>query len=309
MAMANPPSPDRVNHGASCPPSASRQDPGIGFKEIRPWVQTGFLALWLAPLGRWLHGIPACVFHCYACPLSAFGCPVGLAANYASTLPAWGALPWLLIGVLVLTGGLVGSLVCGWSCPFGFLQDLLGRIQLDKITIPHWLGHGRYLVLGGLVLFLPYYLGRHGILFDDQAVSICRLCPAGALESGLYYSVDSYLSGKGWVMSWYKAVILLAFLGAAVVIHRPWCRIFCPLGGFLALFNRVSLFHLRFNKEACVECNLCRSRCPAGVKLDLQANATDCVRCLECTTCGAIEAVLATPGKRTDRAPGTKPAS
>ncbi len=60
---------------------------GRRLTRLRPWVQTGFLAVWLAPLGRWLHGIPGCVFHCYSCPLSSFACPVGVAANYAALLP------------------------------------------------------------------------------------------------------------------------------------------------------------------------------------------------------------------------------
>ncbi|HOW63707.1 MAG TPA: 4Fe-4S binding protein [Candidatus Paceibacterota bacterium] len=277
-----------MNSQPSCPERSSSSDLGRMLKGFRPWVQTAFLAVWLAPVGRWLHGVPACVFHCYACPLSAFGCPVGLAANYAATLPTWNTVPWMLLGVLVLTGGLAGSLVCGWSCPFGFLQDLLGRISRRKIQLPGWVGNLRYLVLIGLVLWLPWYWGRQGILFDDQVISICRLCPAGALESGLYYSVKSVLAGQGWIMSWYKLFILGLFLIGAVFVHRPWCRIFCPLGGFLALFNRFSLFHLRFDRDACVECNLCQGRCPAGVKLDLKANASNCIRCLECATCGAL---------------------
>jgi polyferredoxin len=266
--------------------------------QLRPWVQTAFLGVWLAPLGRWLHGLPGCVFHCYACPLSAFACPVGLAANYAAAFSFWQTFPLLLIGGLVLVGGLVGSLVCGWSCPFGFLQDLLGRIRRTKWLLPAWMGHLRFVVLVGLVLLLPWYLGTRGILFEDQAVSICRLCPAGALEAGLFHSVSSVIAGHGWVMSWYKLAILVGFLGAAIVIQRPWCRVLCPLGGFLALFNRVSLFHLRFRPEHCVECNLCRSRCSVGVKVDERVNTSGCIRCLECTTCGALEPALALPGER-----------
>ncbi|HSA01256.1 MAG TPA: hypothetical protein P5055_11025, partial [Candidatus Paceibacterota bacterium] len=95
-----------MNSQPSCPERSSSSDLGRMLKGFRPWVQTAFLAVWLAPVGRWLHGVPACVFHCYACPLSAFGCPVGLAANYAATLPTWNTVPWMLLGVLVLTGGL-----------------------------------------------------------------------------------------------------------------------------------------------------------------------------------------------------------
>jgi ferredoxin-type protein NapH len=150
-------------------------------------------------------------------------------------------------------------------------------------------------------------LGARGIPFEDQAISICRLCPAGALEAGLPYSVNSHLAGHGWLMSWFKTAILIAFLSSAVVIYRPWCRIFCPLGGWLALFNRWSLFHLRFNAAACVECNLCRSRCPVGVKVDEKVNVTGCIRCLECTTCGAIEPCFALPRESPEQAQEKRP--
>ena len=268
---------------------------GVKLRQIRPWVQAACLGLWLAPVGRWLHGLPGCVFHCYSCPLSSLACPVGVAANYAALWPACHEAPYLLLGLLLVVGAVAGSLVCGWACPFGFLQDLLGKIRPNKLAIPAWSGHFRYVVLVGLVLVLPLVLGFQGVPFEDQSVSICRLCPAGALEAGLPYSLQSVLAGHGWVMSWFKSAILVVFLAAALLIHRPWCRIFCPLGGFLAVFNRFSLFHLRFKEAACVECNLCRSRCPAGVKLDLTANAPECVRCLECVTCGAIEPAFAIP--------------
>jgi len=262
---------------------------------VRPWVQTGFLGVWLAPVGQWLHGIPGCVFHCYSCPLSAFACPIGVMANYAALLPVVGEVPYLLIGVLLLVGAVGGSIVCGWACPFGFLQDLLGKITTRKIALPSWTGSIRYVVLAGLVILLPLILGYKGIPFEKQVVSICRLCPAGALEAGVPYSAESLLSGHGWMMSGLKTGILLSFLAAALFIHRPWCRMFCPLGGLLALFNRFGLFHLRFDPQHCVECNLCRSRCSMGVKVDQAVNVSGCIRCLECTTCGAIEPCFALP--------------
>jgi polyferredoxin len=227
--------------------------------------------------------------------LSSFACPVGVAANYAALFPIVFEIPFLLLGVLLLAGALVGSLICGWACPFGFLQDLLGKITPRKLTLPGWMGHFRYVVLIGLVLLLPMMLGYRGIPYDEQSVSICRLCPAGALEAGLPYSVQSHLEGKGWLMSGFKTGLLIVFLVSAVVIYRPWCRILCPLGGWLALFNRWSLFHLRFNSKACVECNLCRSRCPVGVKVDEKVNVAGCIRCLECTKCDAIKPALALP--------------
>jgi polyferredoxin len=222
---------------------------------------------------------------------------VGVAANYAALMPTALEVPYLLIGVLLLVAAASGSLICGWACPFGWLQDLLAKIPGPKLTLPAWMGWLRYVVLVGLVWLLPFVLGLQGIPFDEQAVSICRLCPAGALEAGVPYSVQSLLAGEGWLMSWFKSAILLSFLAAAVFVYRPWCRIFCPLGGALALFNRVSLFHLRFRAAECKECNLCRSRCPVGVKVDQAVNVAGCIRCLECTKCGAIVPAFARPNR------------
>src|SRR5512137_2054510 len=120
---------------------------GAKLKRLRPWLQTGFLAIWLAPVGRWLHGIPSCVFHCYSCPLSSFACPIGVAANYAALLPVAFEIPYLLLGVLLLVAALSGSLACGWACPFGFVQDLLGKVTNTKVVLPGWLGYFRFVVL------------------------------------------------------------------------------------------------------------------------------------------------------------------
>ena len=118
---------------------------------------------------------------------------------------------------------------------------------------------------------------------------ICRVCPAGALEAAVPAMVrQASVGGAVEWMSPAKWAILIGFLLAAVLTYRPWCAVLCPLGGFLSLFNRGSLVRLRFDPQACTECNLCRSRCSMGVKVDIQVNDARCIRCLECTTCGAI---------------------
>jgi polyferredoxin len=244
--------------------------------------------------------VPACVFHCYACPLSTFACPIGVIANFAA-LHLW---PLLVIGVLVAVGGAAGSLVCGWACPFGFAQDLLAKIPVRKFRIPAFLSHTRFLVLIGLVIVLPYVLGGQGWSFEkqgDKAVTICSVCPAGAAEAGVPAMIRQ-AAQKGSVetwMSWYKTAILIALLVLALFTYRPWCSIFCPLGAILAMFNRFSLFFLRFKGAECRSCNLCRSYCSYGVKVDQSINNSRCIRCLECTTCGAVTPALA-PWKRRD---------
>jgi len=268
------------------PPSRWRR-----IARFRPWVQAAFVPLWLAPIA-WLRGVPGCVFHCYGCPLASAACPIGLLATAAGLrMFSVELFPFAVLGVLVVVGAALGSMVCGWACPFGFLQDLAAKVPTPKFRLPAWAGYGRYLVLAALVLAVPYFFGL------DHPLFICRVCPAGALEAG----VPLWL--MGWVpwMSWPKTIVLAGFVLLIFFTFRPWCTVLCPLGGILSLFNRFSLVFLRFDRDRCTECNLCRSRCPMGVKVERTVNTSRCIRCTECLACGAIAPSLAPLWRRSPK--------
>ena len=247
----------------------------------RPWVQGLFLLAWLDPLMLRMHNVCGPVFHCYACPLATFACPIGVIAQFGGLH----VIPFLAIGTLFLVGGVLGSFVCGWVCPFGFLQDLVGKIPTPKFNLPSWTGYARYVVLVLLVLAVPIFLGESNPLF------ICRLCPAGALEGAVPNVVKQALYGPA--ISWpsaVKLIILGLFAVAMFVKWRPWCTLFCPLGAIYGLFNRTSVFFLGFAPQRCNDCGACKKQCKYGVVPDHGANVSGCIRCLECAKCGAITA-------------------
>lgn len=299
----------------------------------RFWVQSLFLLLFLDPMALRLHNVCGPVFHCYSCPLSLFACPIGILANFS----ALHLIPFLAIGTLVVFGSLLGSAVCGWACPFGFLQDLIGRIPTPKLKLPTWAGYPRYAVLIALVLIVPYLYGTEHPLF------FCRLCPAGALEGALPNTLQSAsamqrqqasakddetdeneeledvpsedadspddASSDAAVLilpSIQKLVILGVVLLAMFFILRPWCTIFCPLGAIFSLFNKASILTLRFNREGCRECGACEKMCRYDVLPAVDVNNSECIRCLECTRCEAIT-VGTVFGKPSDRPPVSDP--
>lgn len=240
----------------------------------RTWVQAGFAAVWLAPL-HWF-SVCAPVFHCNACPLASFACPIGVLAR-ASALHM---VPLGALAVLIVVGASVGTMTCGWACPFGWLQDLASKIQTRPLALPRGAGYARYGVLAVTVLAVPYLFG------GDHPLFICRVCPAAGLEVSVPRLVKSALAGGPAI--WPDApkfIVLGIFLAAIFVFHRPWCRILCPLGAIFSLFNRFSLVAVSVDDERCTQCRRCHRSCAAGLQPEREPDSGRCLRCLECLAC------------------------
>lgn len=253
----------------------------------RPWVQTGFVMIWLAPVLR-LHSVCSPVFHCHACPLATFACPIGVIAHFS----ALHLIPFVAIGTLVVFGALFGGFMCGWVCPFGFLQDLAAKVPTPKFTVPMQWGYLRYAVLVGLVVVGPYWVGDKpvNVAGVDVPVFICRLCPAGALESAVP-NVAAAMATDTQPIPWpsaIKMVILGLFLTAVFFVRRPWCTLFCPLGAIFGLFNRIAFFGLKFHNAKCIDCKTCRSMCQYGGRTDVRVGSVSCNRCLTGENCRAV---------------------
>jgi ferredoxin-type protein NapH len=242
----------------------------------RMWIQTAFLLLWLDPLGLRMHTMCSPVFHCYACPLATFACPIGIIAQFS----ALHVFPFVAIGLLVAVGALFGTLICGWVCPFGYLQDLTAKVPTPKFDLPKFTSYFRYVVLIGAVLAIPYLFGESHPLF------VCRVCPAGGLEAAVPTMVSQASAGEEVIWpNALKLMIIIVFVVAIFFVKRPWCRVLCPLGAIFSLFNRASAFFLRFNTEECTKCERCHKLCEYGIEPEKTSNDLRCIRCLECTKC------------------------
>ena len=68
--------------------------------------------------------------NCYSCPGAVASCPIGALQNALSASRF--KFPFYVVGILIFLGALLGRLICGFLCPFGFLQDLLHRIPFYK---------------------------------------------------------------------------------------------------------------------------------------------------------------------------------
>ncbi len=133
-------------------------------KKLRTY--TGFASAWITHLGVFgLFQRRVCTpgFACHGCPWGTFACPIGVMAHGSAVR----TLPVLALATVLSVGVAVGRLVCGFACPFGWLQDLLYRIPAPKIRLPRFVRYGKYLALLLLVFMLPYILGQQILGYVD----------------------------------------------------------------------------------------------------------------------------------------------
>jgi len=139
-----------------------------------------------------------------------------------------------LTGVFLLVAGvplivlLFGNLYCGYVCPFGAAQELLGyalprRLRpvspRDQMRLARFV---KYVVLA--VLIVAFFLSRdRRTLAGDPLTSVFALRTAAS----------------GWP-TWMFGAIAVAVLGSLFYV-RFWCRCLCPVGAFLSLLNHFRL--------------------------------------------------------------------
>ena len=222
------------------------------------------------------------VLNCYSCPGALGSCPIGA---LQTVIGGSRRFPFFVLGSLMLFGVIFGRLICGFLCPFGLIQDLLFRIPLPKLTVSRRLDRPlrflKYAILLIFVILLPLFavnaLGTADPFF-------CKyICPAGTLEGGipqvLMNPVIRQIAGK--LFTW-KTAVLAVTVGGSICISRFFCRYFCPLGAFYALFNRFSSYQMHLSESKCIACGKCDSACPMALDVRKQLCGGECIRCGKC---------------------------
>ena len=232
------------------------------------------------------------VLNCYSCPGALGACPIG--ALQAILGGGSSRVPFYVLGVLMLFGVICGRVLCGFLCPFGFVQDLLHKIPVKKVQVPKRLDRPlrrvKYAVLAVLVVLLPL------LAVNDYGLAppyFCKLlCPAGTLEGGLPLLImnGSLRALAGALFRW-KALVLVLVVIACLFIHRFFCRYLCPLGAIYSLFNRFALCRMELDQARCVGCGRCGSVCPMAVDVTRDINGPECIRCGKCAAACPTEAI------------------
>ena len=220
----------------------------------------------------------------------------------------------LVVGSVLALATLVLTLVfgrawCGWLCPLGTVLDLVGsRRGRGGAAVPEGWRKAKYLLFF-LILFAAI-IGNQTLLFLDPLAIFFRTLSAAvwpALDrvvtasEDLLYQVPGFDGPISWLetvirpallpaepVSYQDALLVGAFFVALLALNvfapRFWCRYLCPLGGFLGLISRVSIFRRQVT-GTCTPCKLCAAACPTGTIDPAKGYASDPAECTVCMNC------------------------
>jgi ferredoxin-type protein NapH len=212
--------------------------------------------------------------YCYGCPFASAGCPLGTLQHFV-IIPA---IPFYLIGTLGVYGTIFGRAFCGWACPFGGFQDLVGRFTKRKKTtrpIPYM----KYIMLLLVII----------VAWVTLETFFCKFCPAGSLFAAI--PAPFYTSRSFGVYFYVHIATLIITILLVLIISRFWCRYLCPLAT-IGFFNRVSLLNISLDRHKCKECLDCLKVCPMGIeKLADIGASSDCILCGKCVETCKINAL------------------
>ena len=266
---------------------------------FRGWIQAGATLLTNIHLPNFLkgglyqgQGKAVCVpgLNCYSCPAASGACPIG--SFQAVVGSSKFRFSYYITGFLILLGVLLGRVICGFLCPFGWFQELLHKIPTKKLSTKKLkpLTYLKYVVLLVMVVLLPVLVTNQLGMGDPF---FCKyLCPQGVLEGAIPLSLANagIRAALGSLFKW-KFIVLLTVIVLSIVFYRPFCKWLCPLGAFYALLNKVSLFQMQVDQSKCVSCGKCAKVCKMDVDVTKSPNHTECIRCGMCIRACPTDAV------------------
>src|SRR5215475_3572259 len=228
-------------------------------------VRTGFLAVVLVWVG-WIAGVQLSivnVINYVQAPFRRFDIGFYLAEPLMVMIAAYTLVSVVLIG---------RGVFCGWLCPFGALQELLAQAS-RALGVPQWSPQA--------ALEKRLWMGKY-----IAAAVVLALVLSGIDGSGSTAEIEPFKTAitSKFTRAWPYVLYAGVLLGIGLFSERAYCRFLCPLGGVLALLDRLHLVDLLKRRPECGNpCHLCERSCPVrAIEKSGRINTAECFQCLDC---------------------------
>jgi len=179
-------------------------------------------------------------------------------------------LLWGFVAVAVLLWG--RGVYCGWLCPYGALQELIGKLG-RRLKLPQWelpdVVHERLWALKYIILLALFGMSLQSLPIAERYAEVEPFKTVFAMRLGREWPFVAYAVGLAMV---------------SLVNTKFFCKYLCPLGAALTFPGRFRIFEwLRRRKECGRPCQICAVECDVrAIRPTGEINANECHYCLDC---------------------------
>ncbi len=207
------------------------------------------------------------------------------------------------IFVLLLTF-LTGRTYCSFLCPLGIGMDLFSRMggwfkkkfrrfgykrpftfvrySLLAITLTVTFIWGIYMLTlldpySIFGRFITFFIKPLFLYFNNFLESILR-------RFDVYILSNIHVHGFSPMTYLIPLFFLLLISTLSFTRGRLYCNMICPVGTFLGLISKISLFRIKFSEDKCTRCGRCSVGCKSSC-IDFLKYHVDVSRCVDCFNC------------------------
>ena len=221
----------------------------------------------------------------------------------------------VIIGILLLTL-LSGRIYCSVICPMGIFQDFvlwirrkggekMQKRQARRIRKLKEQGSDARITVRQYTKKFEYRKEHRLVRYSVLALSVVSIFVSGQMLIALIAPYSAYgrmvrsIAATG-TDSMTLPLLVTGLLTLVIICLCAWrwgreyCNTVCPVGTFLSLFSRFSLFRPVIDESKCVNCARCARGCKASC-IDFKTHKIDYSRCVDCFDCietcqeGALE--------------------
>ena len=217
------------------------------------------------------------------------------------TLAGWTTIAFVAITLITLV---IGRVYCSHICPLGVFQDVVSFIR-KKTTRKKVLFKPRkaqnYWRFGILALTVISFVAGFSLLMNllEPYSNYGKI--VSNLFRPLFYQLNNVASGLlsahgnfslfhisygaiSWLSVAYSSLFAATVIGLSFLHGRLFCNLICPVGSWLGLLAKVSLFKIQFNESKCNNCSRCSMSCKSEC-IDVKNKSVDFSRCVGCFNC------------------------
>ena len=207
--------------------------------------------------------------------------------------------------ILVLTL-FFGRVYCSTICPMGTLQDIISSVSKRfnkkkkyKYSQPYNKLRYSILAVSGIALFAGIILALNILdpysnfgrivaqLFKPVVILFNNIAAFVFEKMKLYWVYPADIRGFR-ITSLILPVVMFGLVGwLSYTKGRLYCNTVCPVGSFLGLVSRFSLFKIEIDKAVCENCGHCGTVCKSSC-IDVKNKTVDFTRCVSCFNCFEI---------------------